>query len=103
MDHGRRDSLTRRDVLRLGSAVLGAGALSGALAPPADAQTPKRGGTFHIRGEDPVGFDPHLVFTYRTATNLSFTHSRPSRGPSRTTPPTSSSCATVCAGTPSRP
>ena len=76
MDHDRRGSLTRRDVLRLGSAALGAGALSGALAPLADAQTPKRGGTFHIRGEDPVGFDPHLVFTYRTATNLSFTHSR---------------------------
>jgi peptide/nickel transport system substrate-binding protein len=77
MDHRRKASLTRRDVLRLGTAALGAGALSGALAPPAaDAQTPRRGGIFHIRGEDPVGFDPHLVFTYRTATNLSFTHSR---------------------------
>ncbi len=39
--------------------------------------TPKRGGTFRLRGEDPTGFDPHLVPNHpRTMTNLSFTHSR---------------------------
>src|SRR2546425_5412918 len=75
-------SLTRRDVLTQGAAVLGTSTLAPAfpLLNPATvhAQTPKRGGVFRIRGEDPVsGLDPHLVVNHhRIATNLSFTHSR---------------------------
>ena len=63
----------RRDVLKLA----GAATVAGLIAPrAAAAQTPKRGGVFRIRGEEPLGFDPHLVLSYRTMTNLSFTHSR---------------------------
>jgi peptide/nickel transport system substrate-binding protein len=75
-------SLTRRDVLTQGAAVLGASTLAPTLPrlnpAPAHAQTPKRGGVFRIRGEDPVsGLDPQLVVNHhRIATNLSFTHSR---------------------------
>jgi peptide/nickel transport system substrate-binding protein len=67
--------LSRRDLLKWGGAAVAASAL----VTPAEAQAPaagKRGGVFRIRGEDPVGFDPQLVQSYRTMTNLSFTHSR---------------------------
>ena len=73
--------MTRRDMLKLGGAVA-AGAIGGSrdLLGPAvtEAQTPKRGGVFRIRGEDATsGFDPQLVVNHhRIATNLSFTHSR---------------------------
>ncbi len=69
--------ITRRDALKLGGAAAAA-ALAGISPSPADAQTPKRGGIFRIRGEDPVsGLDPQLVVNHhRVATNLSFTHSR---------------------------
>jgi hypothetical protein len=64
--------MTRRDVLRLGGAAAAAGSLGAAgllLSPQtAGAQAPKRGGIFRIRGEDPIGFDPQLVLTYRTMT-----------------------------------
>src|SRR5262245_22273144 len=66
--------LRRRDVLKLGArAVAAAGT-----AVSAEAQTPKRGGVFRIRGEDATsGFDPHLAVNHhRIASNLSFTHSR---------------------------
>jgi peptide/nickel transport system substrate-binding protein len=73
--------ITRREMLKLGGGALAATA--GTSAPwldpiAAEAQTPKRGGVFHIRGEDPVsGLDPQLVVNHhRTNTNLSFTHSR---------------------------
>ena len=71
----RQDSVPvdRRDVLKLA----GAATVAGLVAPrAAAAQTPRRGGVFRIRGEEPLGFDPHLVLSYRTMTNLSFTHSR---------------------------
>jgi peptide/nickel transport system substrate-binding protein len=70
--------MKRRDLLKLGGAA--AAAASGAvldLGPrPAAADTPKRGGVFRLRGEDPLGFDPQLSLSFRTMTNLSFTHSR---------------------------
>ncbi|HMB33160.1 MAG TPA: twin-arginine translocation signal domain-containing protein, partial [Methylomirabilota bacterium] len=75
-------NLSRRNVLKLTATLAGAGAIgpAAALLEPdaAQAQTPKRGGVFRIRGEDPVsGLDPHLVVNHhRIATNLSFTHSR---------------------------
>jgi peptide/nickel transport system substrate-binding protein len=70
--------LTRRDMLTLGAAVAGTSVIELAHPARARAQTPKRGGVFRIRGEDPVsGLDPHLVVNHhRIATNLSFTHSR---------------------------
>jgi peptide/nickel transport system substrate-binding protein len=69
-------TVSRRELLRAG-----AGAVAVAAAPHlapelARAQTPKRGGVFRIRGEDPVHFDPHQTLAFRTMTNLSFTHSR---------------------------
>jgi len=68
--------LTRRNVLKLGGAALGAAAVTLLDPDAASAQQPKRGGVFHIRGEDPLGFDPHTTISFRTMTNLSFTHSR---------------------------
>ena len=70
-------TLSRRDLLKLGGAAA-AGAAVPLLGQAADAQTPKRGGAFRIRGEDATtGFDPHLISNHhRIATNLSFTHSR---------------------------
>ena len=75
-------NLSRRNVLKLAATLSGASAIGPAAAllglDAAQAQTPKRGGIFRIRGEDPVsGLDPHLVVNHhRIATNLSFTHSR---------------------------
>ena len=69
-------ALGRRQLLQLA----GAGVAAHVLAPRgvAAAETPRRGGVFRIRGEEPTsGFDPHLVVNHhRIATNLSFTHSR---------------------------
>jgi peptide/nickel transport system substrate-binding protein len=41
----------------------------GAAAP---AEQIKKGGTLRIRGQDPIGFDPHANFSYRTHLNQSF-------------------------------
>src|SRR5215831_17828711 len=77
-----RMNLSRRNVLKLAATLSRASAIGPAAAllglDAAQAQTPKRGGIFRIRGEDPVsGLDPHLVVNHhRIATNLSFTHSR---------------------------
>jgi peptide/nickel transport system substrate-binding protein len=66
--------ISRRDLLKISSAAAVAGL---ALDPrPAPAQTPKRGGVLRLRGEDPIGFDPHMTTSFKTMTNLSFTHSR---------------------------
>jgi peptide/nickel transport system substrate-binding protein len=69
-------AVTRRDVLRLGGGAVVAASGAALVTPAADAQTPKRGGVFRIRGEDPLGFDPQLTTAFRTMTNLSLTHSR---------------------------
>ena len=65
-------------MLTLGATVVGTSVIELTNPARAHAQTPKRGGVFRIRGEDPVsGLDPHLVVNHhRIATNLSFTHSR---------------------------
>jgi hypothetical protein len=118
--------ISRRDLLKLGGAAVAAGTVLPLLGrEAAEAQTPKRGGVFRIRGEDATtGFDPHLFSNHhRISTNLSFTHSRlvkvkagpsivpgtlpveptwRSRGRSPTTGPTSSSSEKACAGTTSR-
>ena len=68
-------SFSRRDLLKLGGVAAGAATLP--LDPrAASAQTPKRGGVFRLRGEDPVGFDPHLTLSFKTMGTLSYTHSR---------------------------
>ena len=66
-------SLSRRDLLKLAGTAAAAAPLA---ATTATAQAPKRGGVFRIRGEDPVGFDPHLTVSYKTMMCLSLTHSR---------------------------
>ncbi|MBI1847856.1 MAG: hypothetical protein HY294_02175 [Candidatus Rokubacteria bacterium] len=72
-----RIDLTRRELIKLGGAAAVAGAAGLTLGAPAlEAQTPKRGGTLRIRGEEPLGFDPHQTLSYRTMTNLSFVMSR---------------------------
>src|SRR5262245_31967399 len=69
--------VSRRDLLKLGGAAVAAGVAGTRPAGrPAEAQTPKRGGVFRIRGEDPVHFDPHQTISFKTRTMLSFTHSR---------------------------
>ena len=72
-----RSVLGRRDVLKAGGAALAAVA-TGFGARPADAQTPRRGGTFRVRGYDPPHFDPHAPggISYKLHTLLSYTHSR---------------------------
>src|SRR5882672_3527024 len=72
-------SLTRRDVLKLGGAVLAVGATSSVLtgARPADAQTPKRGGRFRLRSHlAPVHFDPQQTIAFSTMIPLSLAYSR---------------------------
>jgi len=68
--------LSRRHLLQLGGAAIAAHALVPELV--AAQETPRRGGVFRLRGEEPTsGLDPHLVVNHhRIATNLSFTHSR---------------------------
>ena len=71
-------SLTRRDVLK--AAGIAAIAATGPQfrAAPAQAQTPKRGGTLRFTFQsDPVtGFDPQQTISFVTMVPLSFTHSR---------------------------
>jgi peptide/nickel transport system substrate-binding protein len=69
--------LTRRDVLKLGTAAA-AGAGLGRLTPrPAEAQTPKRGGIFQLRHHvQPVHFDPHQTIAFSTMMPLSYCMSR---------------------------
>jgi peptide/nickel transport system substrate-binding protein len=79
MEHTR--TITRRDVLKLGSAALAAGAagtVAGLGSPgEAQAQTPKRGGMFRIRQHvQPVHFDPHLTLAFPTMMPLSYCMSR---------------------------
>jgi ABC-type transport system substrate-binding protein len=42
----------------------------------AEAEQPKRGGIFRVRGQDPLHFDPHLTPDVRTHTTLSFVYSK---------------------------
>jgi peptide/nickel transport system substrate-binding protein len=78
-----RDStlkLSRRELLQAG---LAAGAMLSTwplYRPPAlwgqEAEIPKRGGILHVRGWDPVHFDPHLTRAFMTHTALSFVYSK---------------------------
>src|SRR4029450_3293308 len=73
--------LRRRDLPKLGSAaaMVGTGAhvLDLARPTPAQAQTPKRGGTFRLRSHvAPVHFDPQQTIAFSTMIPLSFAYSR---------------------------
>jgi peptide/nickel transport system substrate-binding protein len=72
--------LSRRELLHAGlaaSALLSTWPLSGL---PAlwgeEGGSPKRGGTLHVRGWDPVHFDPHLTRNFKTHTALSFVYGK---------------------------
>src|SRR5215831_9385392 len=77
---GHAAGISRRDVLKAG---LAAGAMLSALplSHPttlwgAEAGPPKRGGVLHVRGYDPVHFDPHQTPSFKTHTTLSFVYSK---------------------------
>jgi peptide/nickel transport system substrate-binding protein len=76
VNSGLPADLSRRHLLQLGGAAMAAHALVPEVV--AAQETPRRGGVFRLRGEEPTsGLDPHLVVNHhRIATNLSFTHSR---------------------------
>src|SRR5262245_51751589 len=72
--------MRRRDLLKAGL-VAGVTLSAGPLAGPvvlwgAEAGPPKRGGILHVRGRDPVHFDPHLTINVRTQSTLSFVYSK---------------------------
>ena len=81
MDTPLRSAVSRRELLKLGSAALAAGAAGSSLhlldPGPVEAQAPKRGGTFRLRIHvAPVHFDPQQTVAFPTMMALSFTHSR---------------------------
>jgi len=68
-------TITRRELLKLGAAA--AAVTAGSVTLPAQAQTPKRGGTFRLRSHvAPVHFDPHLTIAFATMIPLSLAYSR---------------------------
>ena len=67
---------TGRELIKIGGAP-GAAVTAGAHILPAQAQTPKRGGTFRFRFQvPPVQFDPHLTIGFATMIPLSLAYSR---------------------------
>jgi peptide/nickel transport system substrate-binding protein len=70
-------SLTRRELLKAGSALAVASAIPIAGPGSASAQTPKRGGTLRLTViVDPLHFDPHQTLSFATMVPLSFVYSR---------------------------
>ena len=70
-------AVSRRDILKLGATAAVAGAIGAAGPREAAAQTPKRGGIFHIRHHvQPVHFDPHQTIAFPTMMALSYCMSR---------------------------
>jgi peptide/nickel transport system substrate-binding protein len=72
--------LTRRELLQAGLAAGVTLSLQPLTPPPSlwggETGQPKRGGILHVRGRDPVHFDPHLTRNQRTQTALSFMYSK---------------------------
>ena len=72
-----KTGLTRRSVLTTGAAAAVLAATGPQLVTPAQAQTPKRGGTFRMTVlADPLHFDPHQTLSFVTMVPLSFAYSR---------------------------
>ena len=70
-------SLTRRELLKAGSALAVAGVVPAVTPGRAPAQTPKRGGTLRLTVQvDPLHFDPHQTISFATMVPLSFVYSR---------------------------
>ena len=70
-------AVSRRDILKLGATAAAAGAIGAAGPREAAAQTPKRGGIFHIRHHvQPVHFDPQQTIAFSTQWPLSYCMSR---------------------------
>jgi len=70
-------AVSRRDILKLGATATVAGAIGAAGPREAAAQTPKRGGIFHIRHHvQPVHFDPQQTIAFSTQWPLSYCMSR---------------------------
>lgn len=78
MDNPLVSPVSRRDLIKLGGVAVAAGAGLHLFDPAgADAQTPKRGGTFRVRFTlAPPHFDPQQTVAFTTMVPLSFTHSR---------------------------
>ncbi len=81
MDKPIGPQVSRRDLIKLGGMAVAAGAAGTSWslldAPNAEAQAPKRGGTFRMRFHlAPVHFDPQVTVAFTTMLPLSFTHSR---------------------------
>ena len=70
--------LSRRQILKAGAGALALAVTGPQLAAsPADAQTPKRGGTLRLTViTDPLHFDPHQTVSFATMVPLSFVYSR---------------------------
>src|SRR5262249_23990786 len=72
--------LSRRQLLQAGLAAGAALTVRPFYDPPtlwsAEAGSPKRCGILHVRGRDPVHFDPHLTRNQRTHAALSFVYSK---------------------------
>ena len=81
MDNPLVSPVSRRDLLKLGGIAAAASAAGSGLylldPGKADAQAPKRGGTFRVRFTlAPSHFDPQQTLAFTTMVPLSFTHSR---------------------------
>jgi peptide/nickel transport system substrate-binding protein len=81
MDNPLVSPVSRRDLLKLGGIAAAAGVAGSGLhlfdPGSADAQVPKRGGTFRVRFTlAPPHFDPQQTVAFTTMVPLSFTHSR---------------------------
>ncbi len=81
MDNPLVSPVSRRDLLKLGGIAAAASAAGSGLylldPGSADAQAPKRGGTFRVRFTlAPPHFDPQQTVAFTTMVPLSFTHSR---------------------------
>ena len=78
--HRRTHDLSRRDLMKAGLAASAALSTWSLDRVPAlwgeTSEPPKRGGILHVRGRDPVHFDPHLTRDGRTHSVLSFLCSR---------------------------
>jgi len=69
--------VSRRDLLKVGAGAVALAVAGPQLATPAEAQTPKRGGTFRMTVlSDPLHFDPHQTISFLVMVPLSFVYSR---------------------------
>jgi peptide/nickel transport system substrate-binding protein len=68
--------LSRRDLLKAGGGALAVAAVPHLASTLAHAQTPRRGGTLTLRGQDPPHLDHMLTVSFKTHVLMSFTHSR---------------------------